>query len=91
MSDAQYTSAVSVGNKVSEDGRAGIVIWFDADKSKACVSPRGARLIAAQLLDWADHAESWEHRSDDDRKRDWMIIRDAPVKTQASELPSEER
>jgi hypothetical protein len=81
MSDEEYTLAVSVGNKVAEDGRAGIIIWFEDGKSKCCVSAAGARVIAFQLLDWAEHAESWERRPDDERKRDWMILRDQPIDT----------
>lgn len=82
MSDEEYTTGVSIGNKVSEDGRAGVIIWFERGCSKACVSPKGARLIASHLLDWAEHAESWEANSDDVRKRDWMVLRSDPIETE---------
>lgn len=70
---------VSVGS-VNCGTRAGVGIFLTDEY--AALTPEAARIIAGQLLQWARHAELWDHKLIEEQINcGWTLKSGAPIPT----------
>lgn len=75
------STAISVGHAVNEAGGACAFLLMDEGCNRAALSAAGARIVAMQLLQWADHVDAWTQSDDDTRKQEWIRLKGETVKT----------
>lgn len=80
----KFSSTVTVGHKASRDGGAAVFLALEDGASSAALTPSGARLVAAQILDWADHAETWHGLPEAEKEQVWLTWTNPPVVTQTA-------
>ena len=73
---------ISVGHAITRSGLAVVTIELEAE----CVSlsPAGARRVARQLLDWADHADAWKQLEPAARDEQWIGTMNEVTRSEAS-------
>lgn len=72
------SGSIATGHQISEEGQAAVFILLEQGANKCSMSPSGARIIARQILEWADHADRWKKMPDDDRKVEWLARYNPP-------------
>lgn len=66
------SGSIATGHQISQEGHAAVFILLEEGANKCSMSPLGARIIARQILEWADHADRWKKMPDEDRKVEWI-------------------
>lgn len=67
---------ITIGHGVSHH-HAVVIISLDVER--AILSAKGARQAATQLLDWAQHAEDWVAKTQEERDQEWLSFKNPPV------------
>jgi hypothetical protein len=66
------SSVIAVGHACSKQGMAAATIYLETEF--VALSPAGARKVAMQLLQWADHAETWKNLDACEREQQWTTF-----------------
>lgn len=66
----QLSNSITVGHRRAADGSA--TVYLALDNERVALTAKGARKVAAQLLEWAEHVDEWKALVEEQRAKLWL-------------------